>query len=114
MVDAERMDVPRAVATSTGLIVNELVTNAFKYAFPDGRAGTVRVSLATTPDEVKLCVCDDGVGYMPGERKGLGTRLTAHLARQVGGSIHREDEQPGCRVVAQFPRPPLSSADSPS
>jgi len=49
-------------ALSVGLITNELVTNAYKYAFTDGRIGHVDVRLAQANGKVELSVADNGVG----------------------------------------------------
>jgi two-component sensor histidine kinase len=49
-------------AGSIGLIINELVTNAFKYAFPDGQSGTVDVTITAMNDQVAIAVRDDGIG----------------------------------------------------
>ena len=63
-------------ATSLGLIVNELVTNAIKHAFPHGRPGRIRVAFEAFKDELRLCVEDDGVGFCPryAKRYGNGAR----------------------------------------
>jgi two-component sensor histidine kinase len=68
-----------------GLIINEVVTNAFKHAFPDGRGGTITVMLYLLDDgRVCLRVTDDGVGYGgEGEPDGLGRRLLEALSRQL-------------------------------
>jgi two-component sensor histidine kinase len=53
-------------AIPCGLIVNELMSNAIKYAFPDGRLGTIRILLRSTNDgDIELRVADDGVGLPP-------------------------------------------------
>ena len=81
-----------------GLIVNELVTNSLKHAFPGGRAGVVRVGLQVLRGEkgekgekVLLSVEDDGIGLPADfeERRGrsLGLQLVDMLARQLGGSL---------------------------
>ncbi|KFG66507.1 histidine kinase dimerization/phosphoacceptor domain -containing protein [Microvirga sp. BSC39] len=99
----EEIEVPSASAVPIGLIVNELVTNSFKYAFPDGRPGRISVSLARTDNgHAELVVADDGVGLIQeGSRQGLGTRLTDLLCRQLDGTIRRETDGSGCRVVAE-------------
>ncbi len=84
-------------ALPIGLIVNELVTNALKYAFPEERVGTVRVTLENGPPRV-LVVEDNGIGCPSIEKGGIGSRLTGMLVKQLGGTIVWEDANPGCRV----------------
>ena len=93
-------------AVPFGLILNELVSNALKYAFPEGRKGTVRIELrARQNGEVALSVSDDGVG-LPAEvdfrdAKTLGLHLVRMLAWQLQGSLEREDG-PGTKFVIAF------------
>ena len=80
-------------AVPCGLIVNELVSNALKYAFPDGRTGEIRISLYGDLDgRMALVVRDNGVGLTPDtdlERSSsLGLRLVKMLAQQLGAEIH--------------------------
>jgi two-component sensor histidine kinase len=84
-------------AIPLGLIVNELVTNALKHAFPGDRGGTVRVTLQAGPPRI-LVVEDDGVGSPNRDSSGIGSRLTRLLVKQLGGTIEWEDAAPGCRV----------------
>ncbi|HZL18300.1 MAG TPA: histidine kinase dimerization/phosphoacceptor domain -containing protein [Polyangia bacterium] len=86
------------VAIPCGLIVNELVTNALKHAFPDGRAGTVRVGLSESPEgTLDLTVQDDGVGMPAGvdprNTVSLGLDLVVTFAEQLNAemTINRED-----------------------
>ena len=79
-------------AIPCGLIVNELVSNALKHAFPNGRKG--RISVQFSPDEgdsASLLVCDDGVGLPNGfsfqSKNTLGTQLVYLLSRQLGGTV---------------------------
>lgn len=84
-------------AIPCGLIVNELLTNALKHGFPNGRTGTIRIGLHQTPDGMReLSVVDDGVGGPDGQgwnRPGsLGLRLVRDLTRQLGGRMRIENE----------------------
>ena len=80
-------------AVPCGLIVNELVSNALKYAFPDGRTGEIRISLYGDLDgRMALVVRDNGVGLTPDtdleKSSSLGLRLVKMLAQQLGAEIH--------------------------
>jgi len=79
-------------AIPCGLIVNELVSNAFKHAFPDGRTGGVWVeSKVLSSGELSLRVKDDGIGLPAGldatQSKSLGLQLVSDLARQLQGRM---------------------------
>ncbi len=94
-------------AVPTGLIINELVTNAVKYAFPGDRAGVIRVELrALGTDRLELCVCDDGVGLPGGldirATESLGLKLVVALAAQLQGSLEMERTD-GTRCYIRFP-----------
>jgi len=90
-------------AVPLGLIVNELVTNALKHAFPDGRAGTVTVSLAREGVRGILTVEDDGVGVDGAATpQGLGHKLVPALTKQLDGEVAIETRSPGTRVRVRF------------
>lgn len=84
-----RIEVKRAIPV--GLIVNEILTNALKYAFPGGRSGTIHVGLGRSGDELFLEVGDDGAGlpaeFDPEKSKGLGSQLILLLVEQLDGSL---------------------------
>lgn len=89
-VDAIALELDQAV--SCGLILNELMTNALKYAFPDDRSGTIRVELHSEPEGwFTLRVVDDGVGLPQGfdfkNTRSLGLQLVNSLVRQLDGEI---------------------------
>ena len=86
---ADSVPISMDQATSLGLIVNELVTNAIKHAFPNGRAGRIRVAFEALKNELKLCVEDDGVGFRPRMQKdaGLGTRTCIRAGGSTRGSF---------------------------
>lgn len=75
-------------ATPLALVVNEVVTNALKYAFPDGRAGAIHVAFKSRGgDHAELSIGDDGVGFDPAlATSGLGGRLVRAMLVQLGGS----------------------------
>ena len=98
------IDVKRGV--SLGLIINELLTNSFKYAFP-GRKGRVTLCLGADRDRISLKVEDDGVGASEGfdwsSSSGLGSKIIDMLVLQLRGKIDMR-AWPGFRVGIDFPR----------
>jgi two-component sensor histidine kinase len=101
---AEPITLPADRAVPIGLIVNELVTNAFKYAFPAAREGTVTVRMQQrSPTELGLEVSDNGIGCPDDAKEGLGSNLVRLLVQQLGGTVRREQANPGCRVSVLLP-----------
>ncbi len=103
-VDDIELDVSQAVPL--GLIINEAMTNAFKYAFPGGRAGTVRLSLhRRAAASCELTIADDGVGlpqhYDPSLSRSLGMTLLHGFSQQLGGQL-TITSPPGMRVRLVF------------
>jgi two-component sensor histidine kinase len=106
---ATPMSVDAPVAVSIGLIANELVTNAFKYAFPDGQGGTVQITLESTGGGIALSVEDDGVGVPPSKKDGLGTRLVQLLASHLGGTVQDISRERGHGVRVLLPIKPSAT-----
>ena len=73
-------------AVMLGLIINELVTNALKHAYPSGRDGEVAIELRRSADEFHLSVCDNGVGMPLDVKPGRGQRIVHSLARELNGA----------------------------
>jgi two-component sensor histidine kinase len=97
-----------AEAIPLGLIVNELVTNAVKHAFPDGRAGTIRVRLERAGTRLCLCVDDDGLPLGAGrgeEGTGLGLDLVRALAQQLDGRLEVAPTRTRGKFCVEFPAP---------
>ena len=88
----EEAYMPRNRAIAVGLVTNELVTNAVKHAFPDGREGNIDVRFRLTDGGWVLSVRDDGIGFSESPKAGLGTSLTEEFARQAGGILTLESE----------------------
>ena len=99
----EPVTVTRDRAISIGLIVNELVTNAARHAFPDDRSGTITVSLVGAGKGLDLVVADDGVGMAPETREGsLGRRLIAAFVREAKGELETESSSAGTRCIVRL------------
>jgi len=88
----DQLDVDIDTAVPLGLIVNELLNNALKYAFPDGRKGKIQIKLKKNIDQtLHLEIADDGVGKSGLiQGTGFGTQLVSLLTRQLSGSMHEE------------------------
>lgn len=98
-------------AVPCGLIINELVTNSFKHAFPGGSGGTLTVELIRTePGRLRLSVADSGDGYPEDldteSMLTLGMSLVQSLAEQLEGSVNLENRG-GAYCSIDFPVPPL-------
>jgi two-component sensor histidine kinase/putative methionine-R-sulfoxide reductase with GAF domain len=103
------VSVPTNEAVSLGLLVNELLTNILKYAYP-AKSGDAWLSLESSDlGKLRLEVVDRGVGLPAGfdvaQTNSLGTKLISRLGRQLGGEPEWHDAQPGTRFVLDFPVP---------
>lgn len=98
--------IPTDRAIPAVLLVNELITNAAKYAYP-GRGGTVRVALALAdPSTVAISVGDEGAGLPPDfdmKAGRLGMRLIRAFAGQLRGDLQVVRKSPGTEFVLRFP-----------
>jgi two-component sensor histidine kinase len=104
-IESDEVYVASQQAIPLAIIVNELATNAFKYAFPEPTAGHVSVVFRAGPT-MELIVADNGVGLgnHAKEKGGLGSQIVKLLTQQLGGTLHYEDNAPGTRVSVRFPR----------
>jgi two-component sensor histidine kinase len=90
-------------AVSLGLVINEALTNALKYAFPDDAAGNVTVEFERQGEPFCLEVSDDGIGFAPEQRgSGTGHQADPALAQQLGGHVDWHGP-PGTRITLVFP-----------
>ena len=104
--DIEPIDIGLDTAIPLGLILNELVSNSLKHAFPRGRPGTVKVGLHHgSNDTLVLSVSDNGVGMSHGTKAtsntSLGLKLVDTLVAQLDGELQFESG-PGTSVTLQF------------
>ena len=103
----ESLTIDHDHATPLGLIVNELVSNALKYAFPATDTGTISISLERAENGwARLTVTDDGVGFDPETTSlGMGRRLITGITSQLQGTsrYERTEGGTGSRFVLDFP-----------
>ncbi len=105
--DLDKLYLNLDAAVPCGLIINELISNSLKYAFPDGRQGEIRIELHEFSDHMaRLIVADDGVGLRSDidweTARTLGLRLVRTLAEQLGARIELKT-QTGTEVQLTFP-----------
>jgi PAS domain S-box-containing protein len=103
-VDELMLDLDHAVPF--GILINELVTNAVIYAFPDKRMGTVTITLKKDADKMVVLFADDGVGYPPDVDfeypMSAGLELIRGLTRQLRGTVEKVN-RPGTAYRFVFP-----------
>jgi two-component sensor histidine kinase len=106
-IDAETMIIPVDVAIPLGLVVNELVTNAMKHAFPRGQTGDLLIRLLYDDEgKILLEVADNGVGLPAklshGDGKSFGMRIVRlMIEEQLDGTLRVESDD-GLRVVCEI------------
>jgi two-component sensor histidine kinase len=110
---AEQVEIDPDRAVAIGIIVNELVMNAVKYAYPDG-AGPIYVDLKAQGDDLVLSIADDGVGLnvkTDPRSTGMGQRIVTAMAAKLEASVERDPSHVGTRVVLRFQRvnPPATN-----
>ena len=110
-VQSDDSRVSANMSVSLGLVVTELVINALKHAFPEGRSGRIVVDYGSGGTGWTLSVADNGVG-MPVEphlaEAGLGTNIVQALAKQLDADITVSDARPGTRVLLAHVSPAVS------
>ena len=102
---AEPIEIDPDRAVAIGIIVNELVMNAVKYAYPDG-AGPIHVELKAIGDDLLLSITDDGVGLnvkADPRSTGMGQRIVSAMASKLEASVERDPTHAGTRIVLRFP-----------
>ncbi len=106
-VECEAVSVPLETAIPLGMVVNELVTNAVKYAYPAPATGTIEVRSWRDADDLKVSVQDFGAGLAPdgapGKGGGLGLKLVKSLVAQVGGELTPVQAESGTAFQLRVP-----------
>jgi two-component sensor histidine kinase len=113
ILDIARVSFPLSHSIPIGLILNEAVTNAIKYAFPGGREGAITIRLIQAPENhFTLSIHDNGVGLPPGfqaqSSNTLGTTLMDGLSGDIGARFSMKSQQ-GTQIDIDFTLKPLSA-----
>jgi two-component sensor histidine kinase len=111
---AEPIEIDPDRAVAIGIIVNELVMNAVKYAYPDC-AGPIHVGLRAHGDELELSIADNGVGVnakTDPRSTGMGQRIVSSMAAKLDASVERDPDHDGTRIVLRFRRSSPPAAKS--
>jgi two-component sensor histidine kinase len=101
---AEPIEIDPDRAVGIGIIVNELVMNAVKYAYPDG-AGPIHVDLRSRGDNIELAISDEGVGLqvkLDPRSTGMGQRIVSAMATKLGANVSRDPAHDGTRIIVNF------------
>lgn len=103
---AEPVEIDPDRAVAIGIIVNELVMNAVKYAYPDG-PGAIQVELTVSGDDLELSITDYGVGLnvkSDPRSTGMGQRIVGAMAAKLSSEAERDPSHDGTRIVLRFKR----------
>jgi two-component sensor histidine kinase len=114
-VEADESVATPDASVSLGLIVTELVINALKHAFPEGRGGAILVDYRSHGADWSLSVRDDGIGFHGGDapaRAGLGISIVEALAKQLHAKVTTANAGPGARVSVEHRAVALSDEAS--
>jgi two-component sensor histidine kinase len=105
-LDTEKVNLDVAQAVPLGLILNEAISNAIKYAFPEKINGEVQILLKRIADNTyQLCIGDNGIGlpenFDPGSTASLGMSLMLGLSQQLDGTFDMENDN-GLKIKITF------------
>lgn len=103
--DLASLPLDASILMPLGILANELLTNAYKHAFPDGREGRIRIVFRAEGEELLLLVEDDGVGFDAEKgSRGFGSHVVEGLAVQLQGRLE-VSTQGGSRFELRLPLP---------
>ncbi|GGK39190.1 sensor histidine kinase [Salinarimonas ramus] len=111
-LEAPDVEVLVTHAVTICMVVNEVATNALKYAFDGRDRGRVHIEASVGDDVLRLAIVDDGIGYdIATARSGLGTRLLGRLASSLGAAPEVVSDEKGTRIAFAFPLHRLTKAE---
>jgi hypothetical protein len=102
-INVEQVYLDANFAVPCGLILNELITNCIKYAFPDSTCGIITIELFEKNEQVTLIVRDDGIGMPRGmdleQNTTMGIHLVHDLVRQIEGTVEVDNSKGTCFTI---------------
>ncbi|MGN1007996.1 MAG: sensor histidine kinase [Butyricicoccus sp.] len=104
-VSGEDIEVSGDCGASVALVVNELVQNSIKHAFPDGKKGVISIVLAQEPPVCKITVEDTGIGFSADDKthQGIGLRLASSVVQEkLMGELSIEQTDTGTKITFDF------------
>lgn len=114
-VEVEDVMIDINTAIPLGLIINELVSNSMKHAFPGNKTGVISVKFSEEGDQCILEVKDNGIGFPPelelGKTNSLGLQLVTSLTQQIGGELELE-RSPGTTFRITFQEEKMVNSNS--
>lgn len=103
-LDLERVEIPASKAAPFALVVNELLTNALRHGFPEGRGGRIFIGVRREEGNFRIEISDDGVGFEKGVKpSGFGLTIVQLLCQQLKAKSETTDAEPGVRIVVLLP-----------
>ena len=106
-LELDEVALPAASAAAFALVINELLGNALKHAFPVGRGGRITVGLGNLGTTCVLTVADNGAG-MGGRPPAFGSTIVKLLSQQLHADLDIADAQPGVRTTVTIPMSPAA------
>ena len=103
-LDLERVDIPAAKAAPFALVINELLTNALRHGFPEGRGGRIFIGVSRHDGDFRIEITDNGVGIDKDAKvSGFGLTIVQLLCQQLKATMETTDAEPGVRIVVLLP-----------
>ena len=104
LLDLEPVSIAGRHGAAVALLISEMVGNALRHAFPDSRAGRIRVGLRRSGGIFELTVADDGIGLAEdGPAGGFGLNVVQLMTQQLRGKLVTDAAQPGLRHTVTVP-----------
>ncbi|NTF46660.1 histidine kinase [Rhizobium sp. AC27/96] len=100
--DVDQISVAAGNASSLGLVLNEILTNAIKHGFADGKAGSIELSGRCHENDATITITDNGVGMPYQPPAGLGLTLISRLAKQTNATVEWASLPTGTRVTVSL------------